>query len=156
MRARRSSRAVVTPQASPDPATTAWVPIWNMGTGVVPDTAWHVIGAAGEPPFQNGYTAWGAGSTPPRFRKLSSGLVIAGGILRTPGAQTGAAAFTFPVGYRIGSSSSDFSIPVVSSAGMVFVNVVPSGTLGIAIAGVPPWPTNTWVYLDGVVFYAEG
>jgi hypothetical protein len=36
VRARRSSRAVVTPQASPDPAVTAWVPIWNMGVQVTP------------------------------------------------------------------------------------------------------------------------
>jgi hypothetical protein len=60
---------------------------------------WHVVGAAGEPAFTNG---WLAGNPAPRFRKDPSGQVYLDGMLQqsTIIAPNGLPSFTLPAGYR--------------------------------------------------------
>src|SRR4029077_8815695 len=70
-----------------------------IGAGLVAaDIAWHNVGAAGEPPYQNGYSTYTAPFPGARFRKLASGQVELQAMVR-PGT-AGAAIFTLPAGYR--------------------------------------------------------
>ena len=64
----------------------------------VPIEDWHTVGAAGEPAFQNGWTAYGAPYGPPQFRKRPDGVVELRG-LATAGAYA-TPVFTLPAGYR--------------------------------------------------------
>ena len=89
------------------------------GNATVPIDKWHVVGAAGEPAFQNGWTAV-AGETPPAFRKDPLGVVSLRGTMRGGAANT--AAFTLPAGYR----------PPVARAR----NVVADSNNGGAVSGV--------------------
>lgn len=61
--------------------------------------AWHVIGASGEPAFQNGATWTGTFYEPVRFYKDPLGMVHLHGSMS---ATSGLVCFTLPVGYRPG------------------------------------------------------
>jgi hypothetical protein len=65
---------------------------------VAADTAWHYVGSAGEPAFQNGFYNYGGQFVTTRFRKLATGLVVLDGLIG--GGTSGTVAFTLPVGYR--------------------------------------------------------
>jgi hypothetical protein len=119
---------------APDPLTTDWLPLWQLGAdttalplpvvngrfvkgvggfpvwtalgpsdvpGVVAaDAAWHNVGAAGEPAFEDGWSNYGA-FAPARFRKLATGVVTVQGLVKRatlPASQS--TIFTLPVGYR--------------------------------------------------------
>jgi len=66
--------------------------------GLAPIEAWHEVGAAGQPAFQNGWTNFGAGFSTLAFAKDSAGFVHLKGTI-TAGA-FGVAVFTLPAGYR--------------------------------------------------------
>jgi microcystin-dependent protein len=124
----------------------------------VADTAWHVVGTAGEPAFQNGYSSWdglGATARAPRFRKLASGLVLVDGIFYVPNPLPSPnVGFTLPPGYRIGPRG-DLTFIVNAATGPCIANVQPSGDIAITPVGGGVSPLNTWVYIDGIRFYAE-
>lgn len=63
----------------------------------VTNEAWHNIGAAGEPAFQNLWVNNGGGYQVARYRK-ERGRVYVEGSIKTGGVNT--VAFTLPVGYR--------------------------------------------------------
>ena len=67
------------------------------GNATVPIDPWHVVGAAGEPAFQNGFKAK-AGETVPAFHKDPLGVVHLRG--QMSGGVAAATAFTLPAGYR--------------------------------------------------------
>lgn len=63
----------------------------------VAQEAWHIVGAAGEPAFQNGNVWYGAFEKP-AFRKTPDGVVKLRGVIKGTG--TVGAIFTLPAGYR--------------------------------------------------------
>jgi hypothetical protein len=65
---------------------------------------WHVIGAAGEPAFQNGWTNYSLASYPAAaFWKDSAGIVHLRGLVAGSGLNT---IFTLPAGFRSGPNIS--------------------------------------------------
>ena len=119
------------------------------------DTAWRIIGAAGQPPFENGYAQWDSQRVP-RFRRLANGAVMFGGILRTP-ANPALTAFTLPVGYRPAASLGDLTFWVNATQQPSLCNINAAGQVYLTAAASPlnPVPVNSWCYIDGVQFYAE-
>jgi hypothetical protein len=96
----------------------------------------HLVGGAGEPPFEGGATAAGAPDLPPGFWKDPLGTV------HLQGTVTGATGvvFTLPVGYRPGGTARFLAAP----AG-VEVAVSASGAVDVAGASAS---------LDGIAFRA--
>jgi hypothetical protein len=136
-----------------------WTPTPASPPGLVadPDPAWRIIGAAGQPAYQNGWAAWNdVNYGPPRFRKLADGLVIFAGLLGGT-AVSGAVAFTMPVGYRITPQQSDGGNRIshhrtaVSSGQSSHTFWIHAGTGAIEVR---PSPVSTWIQLDGVMYYA--
>jgi hypothetical protein len=115
---------------------------------------WHVVGAAGEPAFLNGYANWdgaqGVGRNP-RFRKLSNGIVILSGVGKSPSPVTSLPMFNLPAGYRPGGAY-DVAVTIQAASALAFANVSPT-TGAVAITGSVT--AASWLYLDGVYFYAE-
>jgi hypothetical protein len=58
----------------------------------------HIVGAAGEPAFQNGWVNWGLGYEVTRFWKDPMGIVRIEGLVTAGG--LGTTIFTLPAGYR--------------------------------------------------------
>lgn len=100
------------------------------------DTGWHVIGAAGEPAFQNGWRNYtGAGGyIPARFRKHADGRIEVQGLIENPTAG-GSIAFFLPAGYRIGnpgggpSTHNLIHFPASAAGGITGGNIRPDGGL---------------------------
>jgi S-layer homology domain len=65
---------------------------------VTQSEAFHIVGTAGEPPFQNGWHNFGGGFSTGGFFKDALGIVHLKGNLT--GAGSGTTAFTLPDGYR--------------------------------------------------------
>jgi hypothetical protein len=118
--------------------------------GISPDTAWHIVGAAGEPAFQNGWSAWDARA--PRFRRLATGLVVIAGILKSPGSIVNPA-FALPIGYRP-AAGDDHTFVVNGTTYPVLFNILSDGGIGLTPTFGLPVPANSWIYCD-VSFYAE-
>lgn len=60
--------------------------------------AWRIVGAAGQPSYQNGWMDYGAGHPGASFCKIGEIVYLRGLVMRpTSGAST---IFTLPVGYR--------------------------------------------------------
>lgn len=105
----------------------AWLP-WSQlhATAGPADSAWHIVGAAGEPAFLNGWLAY-VGGYQPRFRKLADGMVSVQGILKS--GTMGSSAWTMPVGYRANDASTGFSVVSRTAAnvygfGMIYTTPV--------------------------------
>jgi hypothetical protein len=60
----------------------------------------HFVGAAGEPPFENGWGNLGFGWASVGFRKDRAGVVHLEGVLDTTGRSAGSRIFGLPSGYR--------------------------------------------------------
>lgn len=118
-------------------------------TGLVaPDTAWHVVGTAGEPAYQNGWSTYDAASFPiARFRKDAAGWVHLSGLVKggTVGGPPSGTIFTLPVGYR---PSKTLHIATVGTAAFAYSHVTNDGQ--VTGAG----GTNTWWSLE-MSFMAE-
>lgn len=130
-----------------------WSPIYpadiTSGALVAADSGWHVVGAAGEPSYLNGYSNYGS-FVPSRFRKLATNQVELQGMIR-PGT-AGAPIFVLPVGYRPSST-----ILVIAAGGEpsgsgrfdARIDIQPSGNV------VPDSRNNqTWVSIQ-TTFFAE-
>jgi hypothetical protein len=118
------------------------------GNATIPMDTVHVIGAAGEPAFQNGWTAFSVNNKP-RFRKDPLGIVHLSGILKI--GAFGSPAFKLPAGYWPPAVINILgSTPGSPGSGMFDINndgtVVPQGNSG---AGV------TFIFLDGAQFDTE-
>lgn len=122
-----------------------WVP-----TDYTLDT-WHTVGAAGEPSFAAGWSAYSA-AWPVQFRKDPTGKVRLRGLAK---GASGTPIFALPVGYRPPASP---AAPADSAW------ICQAGTTGVATVSVAPTTGNvlatngtggavaSWVYLDAVEF----
>ena len=61
--------------------------------------AWRVVGAAGQPAFQNSWANYGSGYTGARFKKDKENTVFVEGLVAS--GATGVPIFNLPVGYRV-------------------------------------------------------
>lgn len=114
-----------------------------------PLDSWHIVGAAGEPAFQNSWVNFGAPYGSMRFRKYPDGRVRIAGCCKT--GATGTVAFTLPVGYRPASS---LIIVIDAYNGTGYLIIGTDGTVsvyqnpgGAAVA--------SGAYCDGVEFDTE-
>lgn len=113
------------------------------------DTAWHVIGAAGEPAFQG---TWANDATrgPCQFRRLSTGLVLLEGHPNRNA--SGTVAFTLPAGYRPANKLNFPTLPLTAAVPAVSPDVLidTNGDVYPNSGGRPGtiWPVN-------LCFYAE-
>ena len=110
-----------------------------------PDTAWHEIGAAGQPAFQNSWVNYATGFNTAAFRKDAFGFVHLKGVLA--GTTGNTVAFTLPVGYTPSATIIQVAIGDVGNVAVVdFVTIPANGQLA---------PHNSAsTSIDGVVFYA--
>ena len=105
---------------------------------------WHIVGAAGEAPFQNGWVAYGAQFAPPAYRKMPDGKVQLRGLMKSGGVST--ICFTLPVGYRP-PAQLIFGVDISSSAhGRTDIQVDGGIKIG-ATAG-----SASYCSLDGIEF----
>ena len=103
----------------------------------------RLVGATGEPPFQNGASAAGGGVLDPGFWKDPFGTVHLQGTLVVI---TDAPAFTLPAGYR---PAGEASFPVTDNVGDTgHIRVDPDGDVQLLGSATPT--------LDGITFRAEG
>lgn len=112
----------------------------------VPQEAWHVVGGAGEPAFQNGWVTFGAPFANARFRKDPSGTVFLEGAVKSGTTDT---MFTLPPGYRPATDQWCTSMAYVGGANLIpaFIRVNANGT-------VVSHPNNgvVEVHIDGIQF----
>jgi hypothetical protein len=122
-----------------------------------PPESWHMVGAAGEPPFQSGWENFEPASPlePVAFFKDHEGIVHLKG--RAIGGTISSRMFALPPGFR--PAPNKVIIPVVSCE----CSDSPTGTINISgtKAAEPPnsgavfGPAATVVGFDGVTFRAE-
>jgi hypothetical protein len=107
--------------------------------------AYHEVGAAGEPAFENGWTNLNAGFSTAAFFIDSEGLVHLKGTLTA--AAGGSVAFTLPEGYR---PSKNLFLPM-AAIGPVAGNLIINSTGGV----VPTCETaGCLAGIDGLIFRA--
>lgn len=106
---------------------------------------YHEVDAPGEPPFQNGWSNHGAGTSTTAFYRDPLGVVhLKGTLSATPDATV---AFTLPPGYR---PSQFLTIPLSASGGGV-AGISPIGTVNLDCNGGSCGPAA----IDGITFRAE-
>jgi hypothetical protein len=126
---------------------------WTKTNFTGGDLAWHYVGNAGEPAFQNGHSNYGVPYGPVRYRKLSNGLVVCDGLMTSNGPST--TVWTFPVGFRpnmqgLGASRQLIFVCASSVAQQDTFRLAENGNLAIQSISV-----GAWVSLCGVQFYAD-
>lgn len=109
--------------------------------------AWHVIGAAGEPAFQNGWLNFGGTFDTAGYRKDPLGRVHLKGKIKSGTGNT--TIFTLPAGYQP-AAGKIFSVVTASGAGHVAgrVDVYPDGRVVLLVGG------NIALSLENVSFEA--
>jgi hypothetical protein len=141
-------------------STLGTVPTAQTANSIAPPEGWHMLGAAGEPTFEN---SWGnAPAGPPftfedaGFYKDHEGIVHLKGVVR---GGTGAVIFHLPAGYR--PTSGRVLLRLTLCSGVSCAN--PTGTMLIVGPGVAPngdgavvAPSGaTSTSLEGISFRAE-
>jgi hypothetical protein len=115
--------------------------------------AWHVVGAVGQPAFENGWVNYGGGYASAAFYKDSLGVVHLKGLVKS--GTVGTSIFQLPAGYRpaealiFGSTSSAAHGEIGIEADCFFVCTAYQYVN--ARAG-----NNTYLSLDGITFRADG
>ena len=89
--------------------------------------------------------AWVSFGPVPRFRRLSSGLVIMTGAVSS-GTNHPNPMFTLPAGFR---PIDEHRLPVMSNGVLGWISVFNTGNVGL-VSG-----SNTWVDLSNIKFYAD-
>lgn len=110
---------------------------------------WHLIGAVGEPPFENGWVNFGAGYQNAGFRKNNQNEVMVTAMIKD-GSIGSFPAFTLPVGYRPPPGGRLIYGGQTNTGGDVRVDITPLGEV-MFITG-----SNIWVSMGTVVFMAGG
>jgi hypothetical protein len=115
--------------------------------------AWHEVGAAGQPAFENGWVNYGGSFATAAFYKDTLGVVHLRGLVMSGTA--GTTIFQLPVGYRPGSNKI-FTTRNASGSGELRIEqdcffVCTDFQYVIATTG-----SNTWFSLEGVSFRAGG
>lgn len=114
----------------------------------VPDSeAWRVVGAVGQPAFQNGWVNFGGGEPALSFYKDPLGIVRIRGLIKSGAVNS--VVFTLPVGYRpnIGGGSIRFACMATGALSQCYVNAAGSVVM---FSG-----SNTDVDLSVISFRAE-
>lgn len=128
--------------------TEAWIVSADLPAPDLLIDPWHVVGAAGQPAFLNGYAFYGAPFVPPRFRIDPFGKVTITGLL------TGSAAnnvFQLPVGYRPDTENIFIVKANIGSVELgARIDVSPGGMVSVGTAGAV-----SYLSLDGVEFYVS-
>lgn len=93
------------------------------------DTAWHTVGAAGEPAFQNSWvnydaTVW----NPAQFRRYPNGIVQVRGLIKD--GTIGNTAFTLPAGY---TPPMQLLFPIVANNAFGRLDIYPNGAVAPSI-----------------------
>ena len=114
----------------------------TMG-GLIADSGWIVIGAAGAPPFQNAWTNYGSPFSTAAYRKIN-GVVRLRGLIAS--GTMSAAAFTLPAGYR---PTQQWLFGTISNSSIGRVDVTTAGVV------MPSLGSNAWYALDGLSFPAD-
>lgn len=142
-------------------STLGTVPTAQTANSVTPPEAWHMVGAPGEPGFENG---WGntPGSPPFAFEgagfyKDHEGVVHLKGLIK--GGSSGGLVFHLPVGYRPAAGRALFRITLCTGGGCTG----PLGAMLIIGPGVAPGGDGavlapagaTTTSLEGISFRAE-
>lgn len=137
-----------TQAVAPGSGTFLTASLVGSSVGVIPEP-WHIVGASGEPAFQNSWVArTSEGQPTPAFYKDPNSVVRLRGTIQTG---TNAAIFTLPVGYRPSG--------LLSVVGK-FWNGTTAGacTYTITSGGVLAPDSNytsTQMVIDGITFRAE-
>jgi hypothetical protein len=116
----------------------------GSSVGVAPEP-WHVVGAVGEPAFQNGWTNYGGGYATAGFFKDPHSIVHLRGLVKS-GSLT-AAIFALPAGYR---PAYDALIPVTANG--AFGDLVIRAATGAVTHNDG---STVWFSLEGVNFRGE-
>jgi len=111
--------------------------------GLAPMEAFHLVGAAGEPAFQSGWTNFGGAFSRMGFARDSAGFVHLKGTLSA--GTFGGVIFTLPQGYR---PAEDLFLPVAAERNAY---IYTDGSVEVAQSG-----TNTTAGFDGLEFQAGG
>jgi hypothetical protein len=88
--------------------TLGTVPTATTANSLAAPEALHMVGAPGEPLFQNGWVNYGPENEPVAFYKDHEGVVHLIG--KTKGGPVGSVIFQLPPGYRPASSVADFAV----------------------------------------------
>ena len=114
--------------------------------------AWHEIGTAEEPAFQNGWANYGGTYDTAGYMKDSLGFVHTKGLLKGGSSGLGVVLFTLPAGYRP-EKDKEFTIYTANSAGTVYM----AQTVIRAASGVFEVfnPLTVELSLDNITFRAE-
>lgn len=102
----------------------------------------HLVGAPGEPAFQNSWTNFGGANPAAAFRKYPDGTVRIRGMVKT--GASGTTVFTLPVGYR---PLTDHAVVTLAATASGYLTVFTNGTvvLNNYLAGSA---VSTWTYID--------
>lgn len=96
------------------------------------------------PALQNGWVNYGGGHAPAQFIKLSSGVVLVSGLIRSGTITAGTTLFTLPPGYRPGHQ---LMFPIATGDRIGRIYVQPDGRVQAGnVAAV-------WASLAGIAFY---
>jgi hypothetical protein len=132
------------------------VPSASLANSIPPAEATHIVGAPGEPPFENGSSNLGS-SGPLRlstvgFYKDHEGIVHLEGIAKVGTSSGIASVFTLPAGYRPAAGTTllfsqlEESLTIISGSNTVFE--------GIDLSGKVIGEKEKLVVLDGITFRA--
>lgn len=113
-----------------------------IGEKQLTNDAWHIIGAANEPAFENSWTNYNANYDQCAFMKDSMGFVHLRGMLKG-GTVGDVAVFTLPVGYRVPIAQ---YLPIASNGTIGNVYIESGGTVRIMHG------SNVWASLCGITF----
>jgi hypothetical protein len=136
--------------------TLGTVPSANIANGLAPVEATHLVGAPGEPGFENGYSNYpgesGISFNPVGFYKDHDGIVHLQGIAKAPPSPPLPLVFTLPPGFRPASGKL-IELQQIEESTVIIAgsNVVLSGT---DISGKVLGGTEA-VVLDGITYKAE-
>jgi hypothetical protein len=114
---------------------------WSFSAGMTRLPAPYIY-----PTLQNGWVNYGGGHAPAQFIKLSSGVVLIHGLIRTGTATAGTLLFTLPEGYR---PATKLTFPVATNDRIGRVSVLTDGR--VLVDNV----SNAWLSLAGIVFPTE-
>jgi hypothetical protein len=108
--------------------------------------AYHLVGATGEPAFQNGWVNYDPSFTPLSFRKDPAGQVAIRGMVKS--GSIPATIFTLPTGYRPPGSGTTPTMlfDAISVGGQSRIDIAPNGTVTMSSG------QNGWFSLDGIFF----
>lgn len=111
---------------------------------------WHVVGAAGEPAFENSWTHYDGDAAAQwglvKFMKDANGFVHLRGLIKS-GSSASATMFTLPIGYRPSPSQALFA--TIANDAVARINIAPSGAINGG-AGA----STSWTSLYPIIFKA--